>query len=328
MSRTVLVTGATGYVGGVLARRLLGGGRVRALCRDPESKTALALAAAGVEVVRGDLADPASLAPAVAGVDAVVHAAADTVMADRAIAWRVGLDATCALDAAARAAGARHFVFISSLAVYGGTDASPDEALAPEPWGDLYADVKIAAERALAAAHQAAPGMALTVLRLPSVYGPGSARWTEAPLAQARRGKPVLPGGGGFAFPYLHAENLADAVERVLEARVEGTFNLFDGVVRYADFMGHYARMAGTALRTVPLGLLSLLAWAGVVRERLGGAYSPLRPSVVRRMRRPLADPDFCARKAHDVLGWSPRLSLEEGMRGIALAASSQEPRS
>jgi nucleoside-diphosphate-sugar epimerase len=258
----------------------------------------------------------------VAGVDAVVHAATDSVMADRTRAHRVGVEATRALYGAAADAGARRFVFISSMAVYGGSTERPTEEVQPTPWGDLYADLKIAAEQALAEAHRHSPATGLTVLRLPSVYGPGSARWTEEPLAQARQGRLVLPGGGIFAFPYLHVENMADAVERALTGSATGTFNLFDGVVRFADFMGHYARMAGTPPKTVPLALLGLLAWAATLREKLGGRYSPLRPASVRRMRRPLSGVPFLPQKAMDVLGWSPRISLEEGMAGIARRAS------
>lgn len=71
-NRTILVTGATGTQGGAVVKQLLARGyHVRALCRDPESPTARALADRGVEVHRGDLDDRASIDAAVAGVHGV-----------------------------------------------------------------------------------------------------------------------------------------------------------------------------------------------------------------------------------------------------------------
>lgn len=106
---TILVTGATGTQGGATARELLSAGfRVRFLTRNPESGTAQALAKLGAEPVRGDMGEPASLAPAMQGahgVFSVQRPDADGSDSER----RHGF----ALIDAARAAGVRHFVHTS-----------------------------------------------------------------------------------------------------------------------------------------------------------------------------------------------------------------------
>jgi uncharacterized protein YbjT (DUF2867 family) len=107
--RTILVAGATGRQGGATVRALLERGySVRALTRHPESERARKLAAAGVEVVKGDLGDPASLRAAVEGVDGVFS------VTDY---WEHGHDKEIAhgknLADAAQAAGVKHFVFSS-----------------------------------------------------------------------------------------------------------------------------------------------------------------------------------------------------------------------
>lgn len=108
-SRLVLVTGATGQQGGALAKQLLAAGhKVRALTRKPDSAPALALKAAGAELVVGDFAQPSTLAAAVQGVDTVFAMGTP---------YEVGPEAETeqglALVKAAQGASVKHFVFSS-----------------------------------------------------------------------------------------------------------------------------------------------------------------------------------------------------------------------
>ena len=319
--RRILITGATGFIGGHIARALAKRTdvKVRALCRNPSSEPARALTRAGVECVPGDLHLPETLEAACADVDAVVHAATDTTLKDPAAARVVGVDGTVALFDAACRSGARTFVFISSMAVYGGIEDTPREELSPKPFGDLYADLKIEAEEYLRAASSNAANMRTVILRLPSVYGPGSTHWTEEPLARAKAGKLVVPGQGAFAFPYLYVDNMVDAVLSALDRDVRGTFDVFDGAVTYREFMGHYAGLAGKPLKRVSLRMLKMVAVGGWVRQQLTGRYSSLSFDAVRRMSKAMSpNPEFSAKKAREELGWSPKVSLEEGMKRIA----------
>jgi uncharacterized protein YbjT (DUF2867 family) len=124
--RTILVAGATGRQGGAAARALLDRGySVRALTRNPDSEPAKKLAAAGMEVVKGDLGEPASLRAAVEGVHGVFS------VTDF---WEHGRDKEIAhgknLADAAQAAGVKHFVFSS----VGGADRAPTVAHFESKW--------------------------------------------------------------------------------------------------------------------------------------------------------------------------------------------------
>lgn len=203
----ILVTGATGKVGSRLARRLAQrGDRVRALVRD--RSRAAALSGAGIELVDADLLDPASLAHAVRGVDAVVHCAAFFRGATPEQAHAVNDIGTRHLAAAAQAAAVHRFVFTSTGLVYGSTGgslANEDTPCAPTA---AYPVTKLAAERFLLALD----GLDARVLRLPFVYGDGDAHIAEA-----------IPMMRGFSpaqrMSIGHHADVAQAVARLLDAR-------------------------------------------------------------------------------------------------------------
>jgi nucleoside-diphosphate-sugar epimerase len=164
----ILVTGATGKVGSRFVPRLLAKGYdVRILVRDAEKATALT--ALGAEVVTGDLFNSDSLAPAVAGVDAVIHLAAlFRTFTDNEGIIKTNREGSVALGDAAVAAGVKRFIFVSTSNVYGsgyGHPAREDDAVNindPRP----YASSKVAAEQELLK-----KDMDVRVLRLGFVYG-------------------------------------------------------------------------------------------------------------------------------------------------------------
>ena len=117
---TDLVTGATGFVGSAVARKLLDRGRaVRVFARPGGNRANLA--GLDVEIAEGDLGDPSSFAPALAGIDTLYHVAADYrlwVRDPRAL-YTTNIDGTWALCRAAAAAGVSRIVYTSSVAVLG-----------------------------------------------------------------------------------------------------------------------------------------------------------------------------------------------------------------
>jgi nucleoside-diphosphate-sugar epimerase len=164
----ILVTGATGKVGSRFVPRLLAKGYdVRILVRDPEKATALA--ALGAEVVAGDLFNSASLAPAVAGINAVIHLAAlFRTFTDNEGIIKTNHSGSVALGDAAVAAGVKRFVFVSTSNVYGGGYGHPareDDAVNIND-SRPYASSKVAAEQELLK-----KDMDVRVLRLGFVYG-------------------------------------------------------------------------------------------------------------------------------------------------------------
>ncbi|HUK62424.1 MAG TPA: NAD-dependent epimerase/dehydratase family protein, partial [Dongiaceae bacterium] len=140
----VLVTGATGFTGGHLARALVARGQqVRALVRD--SAGAGALAEARIEVVPGDLRDRASLTPAMRGVDVVYNIAAlyrEAGLPEREY-FAVNATAVGTLIEAAAEGGARRVVHCSTVGVHGDVEHPPADEDAPLRPGDVYQRSKV-----------------------------------------------------------------------------------------------------------------------------------------------------------------------------------------
>ncbi|MEJ2359516.1 MAG: NAD-dependent epimerase/dehydratase family protein, partial [Deinococcales bacterium] len=207
---TVLVTGATGFTGSFVAERLVREGvQVRALVR---RKGALVPDAA---TVVGDLRDPAGLAAAVEGVDAVVHCAV-AYRLDIEEARRLTVEGTRALAEAALTAGCRRFVHLSSISVYAidGLDVVDENSplLGPErAEQDPYGVSKAEAEHALADVSER--GLATVILRPPAILGPHlRCGWAVRVAADVARGALGYHGDGREQLPYVYVENLADAV--------------------------------------------------------------------------------------------------------------------
>ena len=177
------ITGGTGFVGGhLIAAAREAGHDLRALTRGwrpPED---------GIDWVEGALDRPQSLDKLLLDADALVHIAGLINAPDRAGFEAVNVDGTRAMIDAARRAGVRRFVHISSLA-------------AREPELSDYGWSKARSERLVAAS-----GLDWTIIRPPAVYGPGD-RETFELFKMARRGLALLPPKGRFSI--LHVEDLA-----------------------------------------------------------------------------------------------------------------------
>jgi UDP-glucose 4-epimerase len=181
-----LVTGAGGFIGGAVVQALVKGGvQVRAGMARPRPDARLT----GADITPCDLFDDAALAPALSGVDTVVHCA-----------WTDdGAQSTRRLLEAATASGVGRFVHLSSVAVYGAAEGTIDEQTPPRAPLDGYARSKIASEADCRRA--AAGGMRVCILRPALVYGPGSAYWTEPFVRRLASGRwrRLDERGDGFA---------------------------------------------------------------------------------------------------------------------------------
>lgn len=313
--RTLAITGVGGFIGKRLAGRALEEGMtVRGLDVSPEA--AAAAEALGVEVVVGDITDPSAAARMCEGADGVVHTAA-IVREDGP--WdlfrRINVQGAETVARAARDAGARRFVHLSSVMVYGfhyphGVDESGPLRGDDNP----YCTTKIESEQALQAL--AAPGdLDLVVVRPGDVYGPGSQPWVVRPLELMGKGLFALPRGGrGYINP-IYVDNLVDGIFLALRTEHTGeAYNLTDGVaVTYAEYFGRLARMAGIRPpRVVPEPVLRV-AFALIERGfELAGTEPPARAQALNYLIRPGA---YSIEKAHRKLGFEPRVDLEEGMR-------------
>ena len=201
----VLVTGATGKVGNGLAAALLErGDEVRALVRDPSR--AAAVLPSGVEVVRGDATEPATLPPAVAGCELVFNAMGlpEQWFADEGIFDRVNAVGSGDLAKAAREAGVRRFIHTSTNDIFHADQgAAFDESeVADYPKGTAYERSKQEAERRVLSQRD---GMEVVITNPTAVYGPGpsSSHTVENGLFRPvveKKLPALVPGGMGVVY--------------------------------------------------------------------------------------------------------------------------------
>jgi 2-alkyl-3-oxoalkanoate reductase len=280
----VAVTGAAGFIGGAVCRRLAADGD------EP-----IGVDLEGAER-RADIADPAATVAALGDADAVVHAAA--LVSERGkMADFVRINTRGSRNVL-DAAGGRPAVVIASVAAWGYEFRHdlPEDAL-PRPCGIPYIDTKGATET-LALRRGA------TVIRPGDVYGPGSKPWVVRPLEMMRAGRFYLPAPGDGLVTPVFVEDLVDAIVRALRApRAAGrAYTVWDGhAVAAREFFGHHARSLGQdKVRVLPAPLLRVLA----------GAFGA-GPAAITFMSRRAAYPNT---RAREELGWEPRHTLEQGM--------------
>jgi nucleoside-diphosphate-sugar epimerase len=204
----VLVTGATGFVGGHLVQRLLArGDQVTALVRS--TARAAPLAARGVTLVEGNLANTAALHRATTDQDIVYHAAAVLGASTEAELMAANHDGTRRLAEACVAAGrAARFVMVSSMAAGGPAQpGAPKRGAGDDRPVTMYGRSKLAAEVAL----REMP-LRWTVLRPSVVYGPGDREGLLPLFKAARWGIAPMFGDGSMEVSLVHVGDLADAL--------------------------------------------------------------------------------------------------------------------
>jgi nucleoside-diphosphate-sugar epimerase len=315
----ILLTGATGFVGGHVAAALASAGhRVRAMTRGRDDGGVLA--AAGAETVRGTLEDAASLRAAVDGADAVVHGAglikARTPSEYHAVNATGTLRLLEACDAAA--SPPRRFVLVSSLAAQGPSRSGRPlaEGEPPRPVSH-YGASKLRGERI---ARAFAGRREVVVVRPPAVYGPRDRETLEFFRIAARGLRPRFA-GRDLRLVLVHAEDLAAgiAAAAVAPGAAGGTFHLCHPEVlelgAVLDLMGRAVGRAGLAL-TLPRALVHAASVAAEAAASLTGRIPALSRDKAREIAAPawVADPGAAER----VLGWSARIAAAEGIPATA----------
>ncbi len=308
----ILITGATGFIGSHVAERLIDeGARVRLLIRDPSKL--MASIKDRVEVVTGDLLQPESFAAAPRDIEIVFHFAAWLGRRDRPeVAHAINVTATRQLAEAARSAGVRRFIGTSSMAVYGPVMKGVIDETQPHWPVYAYARTKSSGERA--ALETSSDRFGVTIIRPAQAYGPRGAAWTVMPVKLAKRGWPSLIGGGyGLCHP-VYVENLVDAylLAAMRDEAIGEAFTICDGDIEWREFFGRYAAMAGKRARSIPTSFVEVAVCAVEIVSKVTRHPPDFTRSMIGYVTGRCC---FSTEKAKHLLGWSPRVSLDEGLR-------------
>jgi len=315
----VCVTGATGFIGGPLVRRLLAGGvKVRALAR--QSPRADQLEASGVTVVRGDLSDATAIERAVEAADIVFHIAAKVNGAGkRNDFFESNARGTERVLRAAHKRGARKVVYLSSISVYGLTRNGEriDETTGYDPrpeLRDFYAQSKIVADQ-FAASFAKNTGFPITILRPGLIYGPGRALPLGL-LGFTVGNTNVVFGTPDLRVPLNFTENLLDAMQLVGK---QETVGLREYIVVDDDNLklgAYHAVLAEFQKKRVvyfpnwPLRLGVPLAEAVLRSLRLDRNAGPM----LQQVRRATQERWYVTCRLREETGWEPRVKLAEAV--------------
>jgi 2-alkyl-3-oxoalkanoate reductase len=312
----VLVTGAGGFLGSALLKRLLQEGEsVRAHARRPLPN---ADAHPNLQVVCGDLGDPAIVDHAVQGVETVYHigAAMKGSAADfeRGTVWGT----RNVIDACLRH-NVKRLVYVSSLSVLDQAGHRPgtplDESFAYEPFPEkrgAYTQTKLQAEQLVLEAIRER-NLPAIVLRPGQIFGPGNTQSPSGVIGLG--GRWVVVGSGNLPLPLVYVDDVVQSLLLAAACPALGSvFHIVDNTrVSQREYIDLYRQLFPGKVQVsyVPEWILYAVGWAC---EQLPGPLKNAVPLSRYRVRsiRPLSDLDISA--AQHQLGWSPSVGVTEGL--------------
>lgn len=316
---SVLVTGAGGFLGKEVARRVHSKGIKTVLLNrhfDPATKDSLpsSISALDADVTRGE-----TLVGRFEDVGEVIHAAGLAHVFDRSRAmdaalWRVNADGTENVAKAAAQAGVRHFLLISSASVYGPHEGIVDEGSPCRPVG-AYAESKLEAEnraKQIALEH----GMALTILRPVTMYGEGDPGNVLRLIRAVDRRRFVWIGHGANRKSLLHRDDVAEACVLALGRRPEGVevFNVAGPAFEMREIISTISKELRRSIPPLHLPVGPLMTAAhllGTASPAAGGGRNGLLDSL----RKWTQDDVYGGSKIRRALGWQTRVEVRDGLR-------------
>jgi nucleoside-diphosphate-sugar epimerase len=315
--KKLLITGITGFIGCRAAEMALARGmQVRGLVRSPAKATT----AQEIEILQGDITDPATLEAACRGVDLVLHSAALLDMeGDLTLLRRVNQQGVINMIQAAQQQRVTAFVHLSDAAIYGCqypayvTESSPIDAQ-----NTPYCQSKADAERAIWELNPS-PDLGIIIIRAGNVYGPRSPAWVMKPLRAMQRQEFGLPRFGNAALNLVYIDNLIEGIFLALEQEAYGEiFNITDGW--NLSCKEYFTKLAAIADLPPPISAPTFLVKT-VLQQRIKKQLDNGEPIDV-----PLASLDWLNRphlysiqKAQAILGYKPKVSLDQGLENVKL---------
>jgi len=332
-TRRILVTGGGGFLGLEIVRQLCAVGyEVRTFSRQSYA----GLAALNVEQHRGDIADAIAVAAAVAGMDAVIHAAAKPgISGAYTDYYRANVLGCAAVINACRQHGVSKLVYTSSPSVaYAGLDQNGVDESTPYPRRYLahYAKTKALGEQLVMAANS--PQLQTVALRPHLVWGPGDQHLMPRLLERARSGRLRLLGNGMNLVDAVYIDNAAAAHLLALAALVPGS--------RAAGNAYYISNDEPWPLKDVINGLLATAGLPPVTKRvspRLGYGLAAVvegvhtlfqlkgEPPLTRFAARQLATSHwYNITAAKRDINYTPHISMHEGMARLARSQGPTNP--
>ena len=308
------ITGATGFTGGALARRLAADGAdLVALVR--ESSDTRDLTQLGVHCIPLSLLDAPAVEAALADIDVVFHIAAAyrAEHSDVDEFHQVNVTATQVLLDAAVSQGVQRFVHCSTVGVQGAIDdppASEDYRLAP---GDHYQQSKLDGE--LCALGYTGKGIEVTVVRPVGIYGPGDERFLKL-FKAIDRNLFLMIGNGETLYHLTYIDDLVDGfIAAAHHAAAPGEVFTICGAhyTTLNELTDRIAAVMGRKRRRLQVPSLPVV-WAAHVCDWICKRIGVAPPLYPRRVEFFLLDRAFTHAKASELLDYQPQVSLEDGL--------------
>jgi nucleoside-diphosphate-sugar epimerase len=310
----VLVTGASGFLGGHVVERLTArGDQVRALVRKTSNRAHLEHLP-NVELFEGSVEQVDRVREAVDGVDAIVHSAGLIKARSTDEFFAINVGGTSNLVEAARGRGLRRFVFVSSLEACGpsadGRPVSPDQ----EDPVTAYGRSKLAAEKVVLSAKD---DLSVVILRPGAIYGPRDSEILEA-FKSIQRGLLPLVAGGEAKGMWIYATDCADACLRAIDAEIPSgrTYFVDDGCgpIAQRQFLADAERALGKRAfvrASLPVPVLMTIARGLEAFGRIAN-----RPVMLTREKaNMLLQHWVCSSEdTRRELGWQPKVPWPEGV--------------
>lgn len=305
--RPVLITGATGHIGGWLVKHLL---EVKAdvvcLVRDwvPRCELVRTGLINKVKVVRGDLCDWELLRRSIGEyeINSVFHLAAQSIVStanrDPVSTFETNIRGSwCLLEACRMNPSVKQVVVASTDKVYGESDHLP--YVENTPLLAVYPhDVSKACAEMIANSYAATYGLNLAFTRLPNIYGGGDLNWTRIVPGTirsiVRNEQPVINSNGKFIRDYLYVEDAVSA-HLLLAEKLAGNPDL-----------------RGQAFNISSETYLSVLELVERISKLMG---SSLQPLVRDQAKNEIKNQYLSAQKARQMIGWQPLITMDEGLR-------------
>jgi len=310
--KTILVTGAGGFIGSRLAETLAAEhAKVKVLLRSGLRKETYQRK--GIEVVRGDITLPESLPQAVEDCQIVFHCAVGGDELE--VARRINVQGTLDLLKAAALAGTKRFVHVSSVAVHGTTLSKivrEDQPYLKD--GSVYAVTKAEGEQA-ALHFGEEKNLEVVIIRPTLVYGPNSLDWTISLLDKIKYEQILLVGGGVGIANLIYIDDLVQGmILAAITPGVSGEAFFISGseIVSWREFIGKYARLLGKPMPpSLPLWQAKIGYQIGVWRYRLTRKPNKITPlSLYTHVQQSV----YSIEKAQQRLGYTPQFTLDQGL--------------